>query len=147
MGYSIAFYKLAGKQGFELNLIIDYRKNREQPIRITHSIIIDVRKRLKPEPLQPKMNIGKSFPKAGIMSKKIIVYTTSWCGDCHKLKAELKEHAVAYEERDIEKNENDYKAMMGFTNGKRVIPTVDIEGKILINPRFSQVAEALDIQA
>ncbi len=79
------------------------------------------------------------------MSKKIIVYTTSWCGDCHRLMSELKEHAVTFEARDIEQNENDYKTMMGFTNGKRVIPTVDIEGKILINPRFSQVAEVLGI--
>ena len=75
----------------------------------------------------------------------MIVYTTSWCGDCHRLKADLKEHNVPYEERDIERNENDYKTMMGYTNGKRVIPTVDIEGKILINPRYPQVAEALGL--
>ena len=79
------------------------------------------------------------------MSKKVIVYTTSWCGDCRRLKGDLQERNIAYEERDIEQNEADYKTMMGYTNGKRVIPTVDIEGKILINPRFAQVAEALGI--
>jgi mycoredoxin len=79
------------------------------------------------------------------VNKKVIVYTTSWCGDCRRLKGQLKDHHVAYEERDIERNEADYKTMMGYTNGKRVIPTVDIEGKILINPPFREVAEALGI--
>jgi glutaredoxin len=83
----------------------------------------------------------------GIMSKQVIVYTTSWCGDCRRLKSELKEHHVDYVEKDIEQNEADYKTMLGFTNGKRVIPTVDIEGKILINPRFQQVAEVLGLPA
>jgi glutaredoxin len=79
------------------------------------------------------------------MAKKVIVYTTSWCSDCRRLKAELQERKIAYEERDIEQNDADYKTMMGYTNGKRVIPTVEIEGKILVNPRFAQVAEALGL--
>ncbi len=77
--------------------------------------------------------------------KKIIVYTTFWCGDCRRLKSELKEHNLPYEERDIEKNDEDYKTMMGYTHGKRVIPTVEIEGKILINPRFAEVDEAVKV--
>lgn len=77
------------------------------------------------------------------MPKKMIVYTTSWCGDCKRLMKQLKERNIPYEERDIEQNEADYKTMLGYTNGKRVIPTVNIEGKILINPSFSQVANVL----
>jgi mycoredoxin len=73
----------------------------------------------------------------------MIVYTTSWCGDCHRIKGQLRENHIPYEERDIEQNESDYQTMLGYTNGKRVIPTVDIEGKILINPSFSQVTDAL----
>ena len=80
------------------------------------------------------------------MSKPIIVYTTSWCGDCRRLKNQLKDHQVDFEERDIEQNETDHKIMLGYTNGKRVIPTVDIGGTILINPRFSQIAEVLGIE-
>lgn len=79
------------------------------------------------------------------MFPKIIVYTTDWCGDCRGLKSDLMEHNIPYEERNIEQSESDYKTMMGYTNGKRVIPTVDIEGKILINPSFSKIAEVLNI--
>ncbi len=79
------------------------------------------------------------------MEPKIIVYTTSWCGDCRRLKSQLKDHGISYEERDIEQNERDYKTMMTYTNGKRVIPTVDVGGQILINPPFSRVAEAMGI--
>jgi mycoredoxin len=77
------------------------------------------------------------------MTKKIIMYTTSWCGDCRNLKNALKERDIPYEERDIEQNDADYKTMMGYTNGKRVIPTVEIEGKILINPRIGDLEKAL----
>ena len=81
------------------------------------------------------------------MSKSIIIYTTSWCGDCHRLARQLKDRQVIFEERDIERSPADYQTMMGYTNGKRVIPTLDIEGKILINPRLTQVLEALGLTA
>lgn len=77
------------------------------------------------------------------MTKKIIVYTTSWCGDCRNLKNALHERQIFFEERDIEKNDEAYKTMMGYTKGKRVIPTVDIEGKILINPQINDLLKAL----
>jgi mycoredoxin len=80
------------------------------------------------------------------MPKSIIVYTTSWCGDCHRLTRQMDEKQIPYEERDIEKSPADFGIMMGYTNGKRVIPTVDIDGTILINPRFSQIEEALGAQ-
>jgi mycoredoxin len=80
------------------------------------------------------------------MSKPIIVYTTSWCGDCSRLTRQLDENQVSYEKRDIEQNPAYFEIMMGYTKGKRVIPTVDIDGKILINPRFAQVAEALGLK-
>ncbi|HET9870852.1 MAG TPA: glutaredoxin domain-containing protein [bacterium] len=81
------------------------------------------------------------------MSQPIIVYTTSWCGDCHRLTRQLDERGIAYEQRDIERDPADFKTMLSYTNGKRVIPTVDIGGKILINPRLSQVLETLGLPA
>ena len=81
------------------------------------------------------------------MPKPIIVYTTSWCGDCHRLARQLKDRQLDFEERDIERSPEDYRVMMGHTGGKRVIPTVDIGGKILVNPRFSQVLETLGLSA
>ncbi len=77
------------------------------------------------------------------MSKKIIMYTTSWCGDCRNLKNQLKDNQIPYEERDIEQSPVDFATMMTYTNGKRVIPTVEIEGTILINPRLADVQKAL----
>ncbi len=81
------------------------------------------------------------------MSKRMIVYTTTTCGDCDNLKGQLRERNIPFEERDIEQNESDFKTMLGFTNGKKIIPTVDIEGKILINPTFSQVVNVLQVSS
>ena len=36
------------------------------------------------------------------MAKKIVVYTTPWCGDCKAAKRFLGERGIAYEEVDIE---------------------------------------------
>ncbi len=79
------------------------------------------------------------------MAEKMIVYTTSWCGDCRRLKTQLKENNIPYEEKDIEKDKSAHQTMLSYTNGKRVIPTVEIGGKILINPRFQQIQEVLGI--
>ncbi len=79
------------------------------------------------------------------MSEKMIVYTTSWCGDCRRLKNELKENNIPFEEKDIEKDETAYRKMMGHTEGKRVIPTVEFGKKILINPGFVQIQGVLGI--
>ena len=79
------------------------------------------------------------------MPEKMIVYTTSWCGDCRRLEKELRKNNIAFEDRDIEKDESAYKTMMGYTKGKRVIPTVEFGGKVLINPSFRQIQEALAI--
>lgn len=77
------------------------------------------------------------------MTQRIIVYTTSWCGDCAVLKNYLDDRGVAYEERDIEIDPEAHRIMMTYTNGKRVIPTVDVNGIILINPRLKQVANLI----
>jgi mycoredoxin len=79
------------------------------------------------------------------MEKRIIVYTTSWCGDCRRLKDHLRENHVPFEEKDIERDEEAYRVMMGHTRGKRVIPTMDIGGHILVNPSWTALKEALSV--
>ena len=38
------------------------------------------------------------------MAKKIVIYTTPWCGDCKAAKRFLGERGIAYEEIDIERH-------------------------------------------
>ncbi len=78
------------------------------------------------------------------MKNKLIIYTTSWCGDCFQLKKFLNENNILYDEKNIEENEEDFKTMLSYTNGKRIIPTVNINGTILINPKPTELKNLLN---
>jgi glutaredoxin len=48
--------------------------------------------------------------------KKVIIYTTTWCGVCKKAKSYFKAHDIPYQEYDVESSEKgrrDYKKLKG----------------------------------
>ncbi len=75
----------------------------------------------------------------------VIVYTSSTCGDCRLLKNWLDEKKVVYEEKNIDGDRAAHQTLLRNTGGKRVIPVLDVAGRILVNPEFSQAAEALGL--
>jgi len=49
-------------------------------------------------------------------NKKVIIYTTTWCGVCKKAKSYFKTHGIPYQEYDVESSEKgrrDYKKLKG----------------------------------
>lgn len=49
-------------------------------------------------------------------NKRVVIYTTEWCGFCKKAKHYFQEKNIAFQEYDVEKSEKgkkDYKAMKG----------------------------------
>jgi mycoredoxin len=59
----------------------------------------------------------------------IKMYTTTWCGDCRTAKRFLKEQGIAYEEIDIEQTEGAAEYVMSINNGKRKVPTFELDGR------------------
>ena len=59
---------------------------------------------------------------------EIKMYTTSWCGDCRMTKMFLAEKGISYEEIDIEKTPGAAEIVMQANDGKRKVPTLDIDG-------------------
>ncbi|HEY0080804.1 MAG TPA: glutaredoxin family protein [Pyrinomonadaceae bacterium] len=59
----------------------------------------------------------------------IRMYTTTWCGDCRRAKRFLSEHGLAYEEIDIEQHEGAAERVMSLNEGKRKVPTFEIDGR------------------
>ena len=59
----------------------------------------------------------------------IKMYTTPWCGDCRIAKRFLKEQGIAYEEIDIERTEGAAEYVMSINNGKRKVPTFELDGR------------------
>ncbi len=81
------------------------------------------------------------------MPKRIIMYTTSWCGDCRAAKQFLAERGIPYEEVDIGANPEAAAIVMKLNNGLRSVPTLDIEGTIVSGDRFDAARFERDLRA
>ncbi len=72
------------------------------------------------------------------------VYTTSWCGYCHRLKTVLKSDGIPYDEIDIELDPGAAEFVGSVNGGNRTVPTVKFsDGSTLTNPSAAQVKAKL----
>lgn len=55
---------------------------------------------------------------------KILVYSTSWCPDCHRAKRVLKDHAVPFVEIDIETYPEALPIVLYVNEGMKRVPTI-----------------------
>ena len=67
----------------------------------------------------------------------IKVYGADWCSDCVTTKRFLEEKGVEFEYIIITDNQRAIDFLEKVNNGKRIIPTLDIEGVIYTNPGIS----------
>jgi mycoredoxin len=67
----------------------------------------------------------------------IRIYTTSWCPDCRQAKRFLEENQLNYEKLNIETDLRAAKFVKRANNGKRKVPTFDVDGRIFSFSPFS----------
>ena len=67
----------------------------------------------------------------------IRIYTTSWCPDCRKAKRFLEENKLPFEEIDIEADLRAAKFVKVANQGKRKVPTFDVDGRIFACSPFN----------
>ena len=73
------------------------------------------------------------------------MYSTPWCGYCHRLKSQLDRAGITYEVVDIERNPAAARYVMSVNGGNQTVPTVRFEdGSALTNPSIVQVTEHLE---
>lgn len=78
--------------------------------------------------------------------EKILVYSTSWCPDCHRTKHFLDQHDIEYLEIDIDKNPDGLAFVRRANQGHRVVPTVVFpDGTIYVEPPDSAMAAKLGL--
>jgi len=68
------------------------------------------------------------------MLMNIKIYGADWCSDCLVAKRFLDEKGIKYEYIIITDNDDAITFLEKVNNGKRVIPTLDIDGEIYTNP-------------
>jgi mycoredoxin len=70
----------------------------------------------------------------------ITMYSTPWCGYCHRLKSQLAREGIEYEVVDIERDPAAAKFVETANGGNQTVPTLRFaDGSTLTNPSIVQV--------
>ena len=76
----------------------------------------------------------------------VLMYTTSWCGDCRRSKALLDRMGVPYDEVNIEQDTAAAAEVQRLNNGRRSVPTIVInDGQtVLTEPSDRDLKTAIE---
>ncbi len=78
------------------------------------------------------------------MSPQFTMYTTPWCGYCHRLKSQLHREGIPFEIVDIEQAPHAVQIVEEANNGNQTVPTlVFADGSAQTNPSLTQVKQKL----
>ncbi len=73
----------------------------------------------------------------------VTMYSTTWCGYCRRLKRQLEEAGISYEEIDLDRDGSYDDRIIEKTGGYRTVPTVEVGGELLVNPSLREIEAAL----
>ncbi len=78
------------------------------------------------------------------MTAQMTIYSTPWCGYCHRLMRQLDREGVSYQVVDIEQEPEAADYVMSVNGGLQTVPTVVFpDGSALTNPSLSEVKDKL----
>lgn len=78
------------------------------------------------------------------MSATFTLYSTPWCGYCHRLKSQLEREGITFDEVDIEQDPASAEIVEKANGGNQTVPTlVFSDGSALTNPSAAQVKAKL----
>ena len=79
-------------------------------------------------------------------SRRLKIYTTTWCGDCRMAKAVLDHAGVDYEEIDLDLDPAAVATVLTINGGYRAVPTIVLpDGRVLVEPSRLQLLAALGL--
>lgn len=74
----------------------------------------------------------------------LTMYSTTWCGYCHRLKSQLDREGIQYQVVDIERDPTAAMFVESVNGGNQTVPTVRFkDGTALTNPTIVQVKAKL----
>ena len=77
-------------------------------------------------------------------SSSLTMYSTPWCGYCHRLKGQLDREGIRFEVVDIEQNPDAAFLVEQANGGNQTVPTlVFADGSAQTNPSLAQVKSKL----
>ena len=75
--------------------------------------------------------------------KTIRIYGADWCSDCIVAKNFLTSRKIKFEYIVITENKEAIEFVMKINNGKRIIPTIEIDGETYTNPGIKKLMEII----
>ena len=79
------------------------------------------------------------------MTARFTMYSTTWCGYCHRLRRQLEREGIGFATVDIEQQPDAAQIVERANRGNRTVPTLVFEdGTALTNPSVAQVRGKLD---
>ena len=85
-----------------------------------------------------------AHPTSGPTAGTFTMYSTPWCGYCHRLRSQLDREGIAYDVVDIEQDPAAADLVMQVNNGNQTVPTlVYADGSAQTNPSVAQVKSKL----
>ena len=74
----------------------------------------------------------------------VTMYSTPWCGYCHRLRGQLDREGIGYDVVDIEQVPEAATLVEKVNNGNQTVPTlVYVDGTAQTNPSLAQVKAKL----
>ena len=78
------------------------------------------------------------------MRDELVMFTTTWCGYCVRLKRFLDREGIAYHEVNIENDAAAAEFVMSVNGGNRTVPTLQFpNGAALTNPSPAEIVAQL----
>jgi len=75
---------------------------------------------------------------------KVIVYSTSWCPWCSRVKDFLKEKKIPFKDINVENNPEAAQEMAD-KSGQMGVPVIDIDGTIIVGFNEPEIRKALKL--
>ena len=92
----------------------------------------------------PQGTASASRPGDRRGTSAVTMYTTSWCGFCHRLRTQLDRAGVAYDVVDIEQVQGAAEIVEQVNRGNQTVPTlVFSDGSAQTNPSLAAVQDKL----
>jgi glutaredoxin 3 len=73
----------------------------------------------------------------------VVMYSTSWCPSCVAARSYMDSHDIAYVDHDIDQSDS-ARTIMRRLNPRGSVPTIDIDGDVVVGFGPSQIESALD---
>jgi len=78
--------------------------------------------------------------------QSVTMYSTTWCGYCQRLKAQMGREGIAYTEVDIELDDIAAAMVEKVNGGNRTVPTLVFpDGSAASNPSIGEVKKRLGL--